>query len=135
MSIYKGTTLVAGLPDVTGKANVALDNLSDAGSIVAAKASMPSDTYENLTFGATGTQYTAPSSGYFVFYRASDGSNTSLTLWNTTTGLRSETCGTIGVLSVFVPASKGDKVNMYWLNGASTNSIYFVYAEGSKSEK
>lgn len=31
MSIYKGTSLLAGLPDVSGKANTDMDNLSNTG--------------------------------------------------------------------------------------------------------
>lgn len=134
MSIYKGTTLVAGLPDVTGKANVALDNLSDAGSIVAAKASMPSTTHDVLSWPATGTDVTAPSDGWFFARRSSDGSNTGITLLNQTTGVIAEAQHAGGTPSVFVPAAKGDTVTLYWVNGASSNSFWFVYAKGSESE-
>lgn len=144
MSIYKGTTLIAGLPDVTGKANVALDNLSDAGNIVAAKASMPSGTYENLTLGASGTAYTAPANGWFSF-----------TTWTLATPtayfqLVNRTAKDLGILLVphqgagyqqkgFVPAKKGDSVSLYYgnidLTTSGRTSLLFIYAEGSKSEQ
>lgn len=53
--------------DLNGKADLDLANLNNAGKIVAANMSMPSDTYDTLTFGASATIYTAPASGYFVF--------------------------------------------------------------------
>ena len=46
-------------------ADVDLSNISDTGKIAIAHNAMPSNTYEDLTFGASGTTYTAPADGYF----------------------------------------------------------------------
>lgn len=67
MAIYKGNRKVAGTTDISGKANVSLDNLSSAGKSLAARLGMPSGTITTLTLGAYASTYTAPKTGYFSF--------------------------------------------------------------------
>ena len=75
MSIYKGNNLLAGLPDISGKANVSLDNLSSTGKSLAAGLGMPAIDANNwvpLTLGADGTPYTMSEDG-LVCYGANGG--------------------------------------------------------------
>jgi hypothetical protein len=60
----------AGLPDISGKANVSLDNLSSAGKSLAAGLGMPlmdPNHWVSLTLGARGTTYTMPEDGLVCF--------------------------------------------------------------------
>ena len=133
----------AGLPDITGKANVSLDNLTDAGKIVAAKASMPSSTYDTLTLGASGATYTAPADGYFVFLKNSTAAGQIVDM-SIMTGTTANTyrLQTVSIASgsyciQTVPAQKGAVLTVnYTLAGTGSSNLFrFVYAEGSKSEK
>jgi len=93
---------------------------------------MPSNRYIDLKFGATGTSYTAPANGWFYFKRASDGTNTSLSLENNTKGYMVETTTSLANPSILLPVVKNDVVRMWWINGATDNVLRFYYAEGEK---
>ena len=67
-------------------ADTSLSNLTDAGDIVAANASMPSATYDDLTLGASGSTYTAPANGYFAIYAQTSGTNFQIRMLNDTAG-------------------------------------------------
>jgi hypothetical protein len=62
MSLYLGDTVIA--PNISNAANKSLSNLVGAGTSRGAGWAMPSDTYEDLTLGASGTTYTAPANGW-----------------------------------------------------------------------
>lgn len=137
MAIYKGNIKVSGTTDISGKANVSLDNLTDAGNIVAAKASMPSDTYDTLTLGASSTVYTAPASGYFVFSLAITNNHYFAIFADESTLVRD-------LLDIVVstkdqnyvaktPVLAGKKIRIQYDTTPTVNSARFYYAEGSKS--
>ena len=122
---------------LSGKADTNLGNLSDAGKIVAANASMPSVTSDSLTFSHGGS-YTAPADGYFLMV----GYNTTSAL-NRIAGLRNDTTG-LGCVGIppnestskgrwFVPVKKGEVVYAFNYAG-SVDSLLFIYAQGSISE-
>ena len=93
--------------------------------------SFPSATFDTLTFGASGTAYTAPADGWFCCRRISDGSATGVTLVNESAGgLIVEATTNVAAPSIFIPAKKGDTVRLYWVNGATSNSLTFHYAVG-----
>ena len=50
--------------DLNGKADTDLTNITDTGYIKMAGAGMPSNTYTDLTLGASGSTYTAPADGW-----------------------------------------------------------------------
>jgi len=124
---------------LTGKADVGLGNLTDAGKIVSAHLSMPSGTYDLLTLGASGSTYTAPADGYFMLY-AEYGSGTGVFF-----DAFLASCGYIGFRHYFsssssagrcfVPAKKGDVLSLYYSGTLANTEFRFVYAEGSKSEQ
>ena len=126
MSIYKGNNLLAGLPDISGKANVSLDNLSSAGDIYGSKLCMPSSTFMNLTLGSSGTRYTAPANGYFTIRADGSAADTTARFVNETAGgiCGGWTTGSGGQAAVhaFIPALKGQSVLLEY---ASLTTVYW----------
>ena len=122
--------------DLNLKAGTDLANLTNQGSIVAAKASMPSGTYDDLTLGASGTEYTAPADGYFAINKTAGSSNLYLTMSNNSNNMQTGNLyAATGQFRCYIPAKKGDKVAVYYTMTGTTNMFRFIYAEGSKSEQ
>lgn len=125
---------------LSGKADVSLANLTDAGKIVAAKMSMPSDTYDDLTLGATGASYLAPADGYFFLHKSCGTiSSAYLAGYNQGSGdyydIKWGPSFAADDLSLTIPAKKGDSVVLYYSANGVTKFFRFIYAEGSKSEQ
>ena len=129
--------------DLNGKADTDLTNITNQGSIVAAKASMPSGNYDTLTLGASGTEYTAPSDGWVYWRKQYSAAGQYIVImkknsdeqeyeaavtWSATSG---------GSIYAFQPMKKGDwfKLNYTATGTSGLQFLYFVYAEGSKSEQ
>ena len=123
---------------LSGKADVNLGNLSNAGKIVASGLGMPSNSYDDLTLGADGANYTAPADGYFFLHKSS-GTVSSAYL----VGTNSSAGGFYDIvwgpnfaaddLSLIVPAKSGDSVTIGYTANGTTKQFRFIYAEGSKS--
>lgn len=95
---------------------------------------MPSSKYNNLTFGASGTTYTAPANGWFCFYRIPNDPAGYCALTNTTNGFITETRNTISKAGngTWIPARKNDVIRLTY-DGSGTTTIWrFYYAEGEK---
>lgn len=116
---------------LSGKANVALDNLTSAGKEVCANMAMPSNRYVSLTLGTSGATYTAPADGYFYLrktgtalnqYAFISGGGIAQDVFNPISGT--------GTRSVWFPVKKGTIVTISYNMGGSTNTFRFVYAEG-----
>ncbi len=113
-----------------GKADTDLSNLTNEGQIKAAHLAMPSDTYIDLTFGSSGTSYTAPADGYFT-----------IQVNHSATGGYSRLSSNVSILNYahsvtsqgFIPVKKGNSVTLTYQAG-STAIFRFVYAVGSESE-
>lgn len=132
MSVRQGNNFIAGLQDISGKANVALDNLTNAGKEVIAHQAMPSSRFVNLTLGATGATYTAPADGYFwLACNMKSGSGNigivdsdTISSWVQTTQA--------SYLDVFLPCRKGKVVYVYYSNVNNTRYFRFIYAQGAQ---
>lgn len=114
-------------------ANSNASNFSQAGRSLLAGLSMPSYKYTNITWGTSGTQYTAPANGYFWARGnwASSGSNFYITMdvlnkigVMTETGASGPTFG-----KVLCPVVKGDVVLLYY-NAVTMTDFKFIYSEG-----
>lgn len=123
-------------------ANKDLSNLTDAGNIVSAHASMPSNTYDNLTIGASGTSYTAPADGWFWLGGISDNvSENTKVVMRRVSGSFGVSFGTQGEFLTggwcggVLPVKKGDVVFVFHINITTDHALRFYYAEGSVSEK
>ena len=137
--------------DLNGKADTDLVNVNDSGTSRGAGWALPSNTYEDLTLGASGATYTAPANGRFQCLGAGASSNdiSNIVFWtkdnqNTTylTSSRIVTYGNYGVALIGgdFEVKKGDVVGIDYFSttfssGGYTNlGLKFIYAKGSESE-
>ncbi len=97
----------------------------------------PSDRFDDLTLGASGSTYTAPANGWFWIQKLSSSTRQFLTPiikdsnGNIKYTLTSQPTAAGYDAEILAPVSKGDVINInYSLDGA-TKSFRFVYAEGS----
>lgn len=117
------------------KVDLDAQNLSATGKSLISGWGMPSDKYTDLTFGVSGSEYTAPANGW---YKASvlSSSNSKSTLSLTTSH------GAISVSHCFlsnqalggmVPITKNETFSVFYEN-ATTRYLQFIYAEGAKND-
>ena len=130
-----GTDASWGSPDLSGKADVNLSNVNNTGKSLGAGWAMPSDTYDDLTFGASGATYTAPANGWFTIDKATTGAQY-LALINTNNKIKTESRATNSgqTLRLFLPVKKNDVVECLYSAAGTLNCFRFVYAVGSESE-
>lgn len=143
MSIYKGTNLLAGVPDVSGKADTNLSNLTTTGKSYAAGVGMPSTVYENLTYGGSSDFHTATANGYVSLSAATTsgaaigiyiGDENCTTVQNIRDNLRMASgvrnvSGSNG--NIFCPVRKGQTFTITPYSGTYTIEYFrFFYAEG-----
>lgn len=151
MSIYKGTTLIAGsLPNsanqdlsnlsqtgqavIDGKADTDLTNVTDSAKVMMAGMAMPSETYIDLTLGASPSTYIAPANGWFTFSKKTNNTNQYLYLKGSLIGSESKAPNSSTGLTVFLPVQKGDRIRVGYNAGGATEYFRFIYAVGSESE-
>ena len=127
--------------DLNGKADTDLTNITDSAKVMISGLGMPSDTYTDLTLGASGSTYTAPADGYFVLLMNTV-NNTNMVV-----GLAAGV-GRVGFTTVipannnlqsnnfgsFIPVKKGDAASVFYSGVTSAFRFRFVYAVGSESE-
>ena len=128
--------------DLNGKADTDLTNTTNSGKVLIAHNSSPSATYKNLTLGASGTTYTAPSDGYVQFVKGASAINewialSALDLYDGTSGSDTMTYSQAvagQILAIFIPVRKGATFIAYYTATGATAAFKFIYAEGSTSE-
>lgn len=98
----------------------------------AAYLAMPSLRYIDLTLGSTGTVYTAPADGYFTINKAGiDGEW--LYLRNTNSELTISNLYSASLNArLFMPAARGQNIQIQYSASGTTNMFRFVYANGVK---
>ncbi len=116
--------------DLNTKANVDLNNLSQAGTKACAHCAMPGKRHDILTIGTSGTIYTAPANGYFYFTAMTTANNGYTQL------ISSEGLGTLGTRgssgSGFcgnLPVKNGSHCTLQY-NNCTIQNFIFIYAEG-----
>jgi hypothetical protein len=95
---------------------------------------MPSDRYEDLELGASGTTYTAPANGWVSFMKIGGASGKQVVLINST-GTKSmrtnSACSSSGQwLCVYLPVQKGDTFVAEYDATGETKRFRFIYSEG-----
>ena len=116
------------------KANVDLDNLSATGKAVASNLAMLSDSFIEMTLGATETTYTAPADGAFFIGKNAAGANQHIyaDVYKGNTFLY--TCNMLShsteSLNLRIPVSKGSSVIIRHNLSGTTNIFRFIYANG-----
>lgn len=156
MSLYLGDTVIApnisnaankslsnldatGQGVINGKADVDLTNCTDVANIKMAHNAMPSDTYEDLTLGASGASYTAPADGYVSISKVvgSDWHYLAVDLYNSNNVMIASIFADAyrtSPATIFVPVYKGQIFVVGYNATGATNWFRFVYAQGSESE-
>lgn len=116
------------------KADNDLMNITDAAKELMAKSSMPSDTYINLTLGASGSTYTAPADGWVSLNKRTSATNQYALLNNKNSNICVRCAqSTSGVaMCVYIPVKAGDVFSAEYSAGGDTNWFCFIYAEGAK---
>lgn len=124
--------------DLNGKADTDLTNVTDTGYIKMAGAGMPSDTYIDLTLGASGTSYTAPADGWVYFSKVCNGSNQEAFIEISDTNYNFTIGGFMGRngdgYKLIMPIKKNTVFKVLYGLGGATEFFRFVYAVGSESE-
>lgn len=111
-----------------------VSNITSTGKTACSGFALPSSTYENLTFGASGDTYTAPANGWFLAERITTSSSSNyLNITNTTSGLGlqfpSISISNAGVI-VYVPACKNDVIQIKYGSNTKASYLKFIYSEG-----
>lgn len=89
----------------------------------------PSDRYDELTLGASGTIYTAPANGWFTI--AKNASSGQYLYLGVNYQIASQSWASKGgYIQIFIPAKKGDLVELGYTASGSTAYFKFIYAEG-----
>ena len=111
-------------------------NMSDAANIYMSSIGMPSDTYINLTLGASGSTYTAPSNGWFCLQKVTNNTNQYVLLQNLTNGMENmhQYYNSGYVARIYLPCKKNDTVRCSYTANGNTTAFRFIYAVGSESE-
>jgi len=133
-----GTDASWGSPDLSGKADVDLSNVNNTGKSLGAGWAMPSDTYDDLTLGASGASYQAPANGWYYISKVSGTSGAYVSIRNATTRMNSVTVRASSNgqwLESNLPVKKGDTVEVDYTATGATNYFRFIYAVGSEWEK
>lgn len=125
--------------DLNGKADVDLTNTTDQAKILMGSMAMPSDKYIDLTLGASDTQYTAPSNGWYSFaLKVTNTSYCHVGLYNTSKGWigykNTIYNGQNNILRVLLPVLKGDIIAITYTPNSTNFDLRFIYAVGSESE-
>lgn len=92
----------------------------------------PSNKFDELTLGASGTEYVAPANGWFFIDKNSGSSNQYISIFNDTKGykliLSAYNSGT--AMGDLFPAQKNDIIRIVYSASGTTNTFRFIYAEG-----
>lgn len=132
------------LTDMTNLKN--LSNISDNGTSTGASWAMPSNTYDDLTLGASNSTYTAPADGYFCMIKNSNTNNQYFGMYclkdgETTLAANTHEYGvncwtpTSGGCNGLLPIKKGRICAINYSLGGATEYFRFIYAKGSEWEK
>lgn len=129
--------------DLNGKADVDLSNVNDVGTSKAAGWAMPSDTYEDLTLGASGTTYTAPANGWIYINKGASSNQYLRVDTFVDTFVESEAIiidynvkadSNDTGLGLCFPVAKNQKYRISYNASGTTVMFRFIYAQGSESE-
>lgn len=118
---------------LTNSADIDLSNLTTIGKAIVSNLGMPSDSYIDLTLGASDSTYTAPADGYVGLSKAANASGQTCALnVNTSLGAYNRAAISGEQFIGFVPVKKDDIVKVTYDFAGVTHYFRFIYAEGSQ---
>ena len=114
-------------------------NITNTAKIAIAHNAAPSDTFENLTLGASGTEYIAPADGYVHLGKKATTGGQSIGMYprdvnNVELGGIKAISYTNDYMYIFLPVRKGQKYRVYYSADGALDWFRFFYAVGSESE-
>ena len=135
-TIGAGQSVLISAEGVSASANIGvnadLSNLTAAGKAVIANLAMPSNSYIDLTLGATNSTYTAPANGRLMLMGITTGNDNNVNLRNIITNEWSVSCfpSHIGVaICAGLYVKEGDVIQ-YVYQQVNINNFRFIYAQG-----
>lgn len=92
----------------------------------------PSDRYDDLELGASGTEYVAPANGWFFLAKVVGTANGYVAMQNKTShlGIQQSHATATHWIRANIEAQKGDIVNIEYNVTGATQAFRFIYAEG-----
>ena len=122
--------------DLNGKADVDLTNVNNIGKSKISGNAAPSDTYEDLTLGASNSNYEAPADGWFYLTSLASSASGYFRACVVETGATEVRYGsTTQQMCAIVHVRKGQNLLLvYNAFDTSTTTFRFVYAQGSEHE-
>ena len=124
---------------LNSKVDTDVGNTNATGNAVIAHYAMPSDKYENVTWGSSGDKFTAPADGYYTCTRISTTTPQYLSIrtedanGNALLEQAIHASGTNQYLSLTVPIAKGQRFVVFF-NGSTAQNFKFIYAKGSEPQ-
>lgn len=107
---------------------------NENGRSLIAKLCTPSTKYINLSYGATGTRYTAPANGYFCVSKKAGNATQWINFVNEGKNVRLVASAPAGVyIYLYIPAQKGDSVISFYDATGATEFFRFAYMEGDNT--
>lgn len=135
------TDLASVNTSLTNKASINLDNITDEAKVLMSSMGMPSETWVDLAWGASGTKYVAPADGYYTVI------GRGIQVGQYVAGNIEKSDGTLiysvydgavvasNQVKVLCPIAKGETFAFYWTaTGTDFRLFRFIYAKGSESE-
>lgn len=137
---YKIVVLASGADANTSNlADKDLSNVTDTADILMAHNAMPSNTYDTLELGASGTKYTAAADGWVTLGKRASAADQNIGLYLhgendiELAGVKAISY-TSEFMAVTIPVRKNQKFSAYYNAGGSTSYFRFIYAAGAESE-
>lgn len=118
---------------LNNKADIDLTNASDTGKLVMSSMSMPSNHAVALTFGASGTSYTAPADGYASIQGYCSSAEHWVALIENGMIVQYQAGITNQWGALVLPVKKGTQFQLQY-EGFNCQQFYFTYTVGSESE-
>lgn len=120
--------------DFSGYANIDASNFTDSGTTFLSGLGMPSNRYETLTVGASGSLYTAPANGWFnVSCPLNNGGVLRITNSNTMQQTFIMAASNGSNINFSIPVIKNNIINLFYNNTYQGNKpvLTFFYSEGN----
>lgn len=120
---------------IDNKADISLSNVNNTANILMAHNAMPSDSYDSLTIGTSGTSYTMPADGWISVVGRNSATTNGYIFLNSPNLIGTICHFTNADGYVFLPVRKGTAIIINYSSNVTVLRVTFVYAVGSESEK
>ncbi len=120
---------------ITDGADISASNFNTSGKNFLATLSFPVNNYVNLTFGASGTNYMAPSDGYIYLQMVNNGSGpvfAQIINSGVNISMQNQLYSAYGTITLFIPLFKYNNFVINYSNDVICQVFRFIYAKGAQ---